>query len=193
MSSIIDWLTAGDLRTDGAANEVAALVAAHSDLLPDLIGALRSPVDAIRGRAADALEKVARTQAEQVLPYLAELLDLARRDGVPMVRWHMAIILGHLQPPPAQDELIRAALLHLLHDPSAITRSWAVVSACILAHRRPEWTEEIIAALQPLQADESKAVRTRVRRALPCLLEPDAELPAGWRKSGDAAKKKVGD
>jgi HEAT repeat protein len=182
MNSIINWLTAGDLRTDGAANEVAALVTANPDLLPDLIDALRSPDDPIRGRAADALEKVARTQGEAVPAYLPQVIDLARRDPVPMVRWHMAMILGHLHPPQEQDAHIRDALLHLLRDASAIVRSWAVVSVCLLARRRPDWAEESIGAVQPLQMDASKAVRTRVRKALPCLLEPDADLPASWDK-----------
>lgn len=183
MNTIITWLTAGDLRTDGAANEVAGLVAANPDLLPDLIAALEVPEGPIRGRAADALEKVARTQGAHVLPYLDQVIDRARRDRVPMVRWHMAMILGHLHPPPEQDEAVRAALVHLLGDRSAITRSWAVVSLCLLAQRRPDWAEEIMALLQPLQADESKAVRTRVRKALACLLEPGVALPAGWDKA----------
>lgn len=171
MNTIIAWLTAGDLRTDGAANEVAALVTADPGLLPDLIAALHAANDAVRGHAADALEKVARTHSACVLPYLDQVLDRARHDRVPMVRWHMAMILGYLDPPPAQDAAIRAALLHLLHDPSAFVRSWAVVSACLHARRRPEWTEELVQTLQPLQEDASKAVRTRVRKALPSLLD----------------------
>lgn len=188
MNSLIAWLAAGDLRTDGAANEVAALVIVNPELLPELIDALAAPQDAIRGRAADALEKVARTRGEQVLPYLDQVIELGRRDPAPMVRWHMAMILGHVHPPLEQDEQIRAALLHLLRDPSAITRSWAVVSACLLARRQPAWAGEIIDALQPLQTDASKAVRTRVRKALACLLDPEADLPAGWVKREDATQ-----
>ena len=183
MSSIASWLSAGDLRTDGAADEVAALVAAHLDLLPDLIAALHSPDDPTRGRAADALEKVARTHGDQVLPYLDQLIDLARCDPVPVVRWHMGMILGYVSPEGEQAEHVRDALLPMLRDPSALVRGWAIVSLCLLARRRPDWCEEIIGALQPLEADASKAVRTRIARALPCLLEPDTDLPAGWDKS----------
>lgn len=181
-NTIIAWLRAGDLRTDGAANEVAELVAANPDLLGDLIAALQSPDNPTRGRAADALEKVARTHGEQMLPYLDQIVDLSRRDPVPMVRWHMAMILGYLHPPGEQAERVRDALLSLLRDRSALVRSWAVVSLCLLAKRRPHWSEEIMQALQPLEFDESKAVRTRIAGALPCLLEPNSPLPAGWDK-----------
>ena len=188
-NTIIAWLAAGDLRTDGSANEVAALVAANPDLLPNLIEALHSPQDAIRGRAADALEKVARTQGETVLPYLDQIIDRGRRDGVPMVRWHVAMILGHVNPPAGeQQEQIRRALTLMLADPSAITRSWVIVSLCLLARRRPDWAEAIIEVVQPLEADESKAVRTRVRTALACLFDPEAALPAGWVKREDTTQ-----
>lgn len=182
MSSMTGWLSEGDLRTDGAADEVAELVTADPSLLPDLIGALRSPDDPMRGRAADALEKVARTRGEHVLPYLGQVIDLARRDPVPMVRWHMAMILGYVSPPEDEAGQVREALLAMLRDPSVFVRSWAIVSLCLVAKRRPEWGEEIIQALQALEADDSKAVRTRIAKALPCLLQREAELPAGWDK-----------
>lgn len=182
-NTITDWLRAGDLRTDGAADEVAALVTADPDLLADLIDALRSPDDPTRGRAADALEKVARTHGEAVLRYLDLVIELGCRDPVPMVRWHVAMILGYLSPQEEEEERVRDALLNLLHDPSAFVRSWAVVSLCLLARRRPDWGEDILRALQPLELDESKAVRTRIAKALPCLLQQDADLPAGWDKS----------
>lgn len=178
------WLRPGDLRTDGAADQVAALVAADPALLPDLIAALDAPDDPTRGRAADALEKVARTQAPSVLPYLDRLIALALHDPVPMVRWHMAMILGYAPVENEQAAQVRDALFALLHDSSALVRSWAVVSLCLLARRRPGWGEEILQAVQPLAQDDSKAVRTRVCKALPCLLEPLSELPAGWRKGG---------
>ena len=100
-----------------------------------------------------------------------------------MVRWHMAMILGYLHPQGDEEEQVRDALLHMLHDPSALVRSWAVVSLCLLARQRPDWGESILLALQPLERDESKAVRTRTAKALPCLLDPDAGLPKGWRKA----------
>lgn len=182
-NTIMSWLRAGDLRTDGTANEVAELVTADPALLPDLMSALHSADDPLRGRAADALEKVARAQSDQVLPYLEQVSDLARRDPVPMVRWHLAMVLGYLSPATGeQDEQIWGTLRYLLDDQSAFVRSWAIVSACLLAQRQPAWAEQIMEALQPLQTDDSKAVRTRVRKALAWLLEPAAGLPVGWDK-----------
>lgn len=82
MSSIVEWLSTGDLRSDGAANEVADLVLQNPDLIEDLMDALRVRDDIVRGHAADALEKVARHLPELLIVHLDEIVSMTMHDEV---------------------------------------------------------------------------------------------------------------
>lgn len=183
MSTLLEWLAQGDLRTDGAASDVAEVVIRNPDLVSDVVDALHAPDNAVRGHAADALEKVARSLPGHVLPHLQDLIRMAQEDRVPMVRWHIAMMLGHLSG--AADCLpdIRQALLAMLSDSSVSVRSWAIASLCIVAERRPEWIEEIAQRIGQLAEDRSAAIRARVRKALIFLTDPRAPMPGGWVKS----------
>jgi len=55
-----EMLAVGDLRSDGLASEVAGLVLARPELLADLVSLLGDVHPAMRGHAADALERVSR-------------------------------------------------------------------------------------------------------------------------------------
>jgi hypothetical protein len=57
---LLDWLKGGTLRSDGAADQVADAVLIELVLFEDLLEGLKSEDDVVRGRTADAIEKVAR-------------------------------------------------------------------------------------------------------------------------------------
>lgn len=52
MNQLLEWLSGGDLRSDGMANEAADFVLAHPELLGELLAGLDQPEDLIRGRPA---------------------------------------------------------------------------------------------------------------------------------------------
>jgi HEAT repeat protein len=183
MSQMEEWLTGGDLRSDGASNEVAALVKGQLDLLPDLLAALESDDPVVRGRAADALEKVARDHPHAVLPHLDFLIDLSLHADIPMVRWHLAMLLGHVSGDSAARRRIRPALLRLLDDESVFVASWAIASLCLVAYLDPTTAEECVQAIGHLQDSPSIALRTRARKAVQGLTAPGARIPAEWVKS----------
>jgi HEAT repeat protein len=182
MSQIRDWLKEGDLTSDGRANEVVQVVLSDLSLVEDLIEYLDDEDSVVRSHAADALEKVARTYPAQVGPYLAALFKKAREDPVAMVRWHVAMIFGHLSMFPAWAPELKEALIGLLSDPSPFSQSWAIVSLCLIARQYPQMAGEIVAAVAPLAASGSVAIRARVRRALPILTDARHPLPKGWIK-----------
>lgn len=184
VSSLRDWLGEGDLRSDGLANQVAELLGQRPDLLPDLIDALTSEDPAARGHAADALEKVARTQPREVMAFLPILIRAAQHDPVGMVRWHIAMTLGHLAIFPESIPKALDALIGLLSDRNALVRSWAVTSLCIISRLYPEQTEVVVDAATPLVRDRSAAVSKRARRALELMTIPALAFPKGWIKSG---------
>jgi HEAT repeat protein len=86
MNQLLNWLGGGDLTSDGDSNQVADLVIEIPALLDDLIEGLRSENDVVRGRAADAVEKVAWHRPQNVARYLPMVLQHAEHDPIPMVR-----------------------------------------------------------------------------------------------------------
>lgn len=183
MTQMEGWLAGGDLRSDGASNEVADLVCGQLDLLPELLASLESSDPVVRGRAADALEKVGRQEPDAIVPHVDRLIDTCLEDSVPMVRWHVAMLLGHLAIEAHLRPKIRAALLGLLDDESVFVASWAITSLCLVAFLDPGTTNGTVQAIGRLQGSASGALRTRARKALAALTDPGAELPQDWIKS----------
>jgi hypothetical protein len=186
-SSLLQWLGGGDLRSDGHANEVACLVERHPEALEDLLAGLADSSDVIRGRSADALEKVGRQHPDWLLPYLDTLLKTARDDPLAVVRWHLAMLLGHLAVYRERVRAIMGPLLDLLRDPSALVRCWTVTSLCITGRLYPEWADGLLDSVSALQHDPSAAVRHRASVASCLLLDTGMPMPAGWIKSDRVA------
>lgn len=137
MSQREDWLAGGDLRSDGASSEVADLDCSQPDLLPDLLGACQSSDPIVRGGAADALEKVGRTKSEAIAPFIESLIDTLAADSVPMVRRHVAMLLGHLATDASLRPRIQQARHSLLGDESVFVACWAITSLCLVAYLDP--------------------------------------------------------
>jgi HEAT repeat protein len=176
-------LSVGDLRSDGFANEVARIVCERPELLPELIETLGSSNPSVRGHAADALEKVSRTHPEPVASFLPAITRQARNDEVAMVRWHLAMVLGHLAVVPATVPTSRRTLLSLLHDTSPFVRSWAITSLCIIARTSAQDAPAITRELAALVSDNSVAVAKRALTAVRALTDPHSRLPPSWVKS----------
>jgi HEAT repeat protein len=183
MSDLARWLKVGDLRTDGAANQVVDLVLREPRLLEDLVEALQSPDASTRGHAADALEKIARHRPRQVASHLRIILQALESDKVAMVRWHMAMILGHLSHQARLISRLAPALIRATGDASVFCQSWAVTSLCMIARRSPAWSGPIAEAIAPLLRSSSTALRARARRALALMTDPDLPFPKGWIKA----------
>jgi HEAT repeat protein len=183
MNQLLLWLSEGDLRSDGLANEVAALVLADPEAFSDLFDGLSDADDVVRGHAADALEKVARSRPDLVVVRLPEIVQVAEREQVPMVLMHVAMILGHIAGYASHIEQISGALVLLLNRDSVFVRSWAITGLCIIGTLYPGLRSRAVDLIAPLQVDASAAIRTRVRKALEVLTQEGATFPKGWVKS----------
>jgi HEAT repeat protein len=183
VSQLLGWLSGGDLRSDGMANEVVKVVLENPGLFDELFAGLSEPDDVIRGRAADALEKVCRSRPDLFVDRLSELFQTVRREQVVMARFHIAMILGHLALHGDLVDDIAEVLLSLLEDESAFVRSWAIVGLCIVGRRSPAMAGEIVTRISSLERDASAAVRSRARRAITLLIDENAPFPKGWIKS----------
>lgn len=183
MNQFLHWLSAGDLRGDGLANEVIEIVLQQPDLIADLMEGLDHPDPAVRGHTADALEKVGRSRPELLLPYLPRLITAGRQDPVAMVKMHLAMIFGHLAMYEEQVEELVSSLLLLLDDESVFAASWAITSLCIIGRMYPAEQDRILQQIARLAQHDSVAIRTRVRKAITLLTDESAAFPPGWIKS----------
>ncbi len=183
MNTILDWLSGGDLRSDGAADQAAEAVLQYPVLIGDLVAGLDSPDAVIRGRTADALEKIARSRPDLTIWHLPLLLSLLKKDTVPMVRMHLAMMLGHFVEYSEYVDTIIPALLQALDETHVFTKSWAIVSLCIYARKYPRYWEEITKKIAELSIDPSKAIQTKVRYAMEILSDDEIPFPKGWVKS----------
>ncbi len=183
MPGFVELLSVGDLRSDGFADEVVRIVSAQPHLLPDLIEALQTGDPAVRGHAADALEKATRVRPQPVAAFLPAIARQARSDQIAMVRWHLAMVLGHLAAIPKAIPTSRRTLLALLEDRSPFVRSWAITSLCIIARCSQREAPAVIRAIATLITDPSAAVAKRARTAVRVLTDPSLPLPGSWVKS----------
>ncbi|MBN1536533.1 MAG: hypothetical protein JW908_07360 [Anaerolineales bacterium] len=183
MNQIIEWLSIGDLRSDGQANEAAAAVLSQPAIFPDLLAALTDDNDVVRGHAADALEKVSREMPDLLVPQLAHLIRVARTDNLPMVRFHLAMIFGNLAHEPRLGESIIPALLGMLQDESAFVKSWSLSSLVLWGRQQPHWQQQILDTFSTLTHDTSIAVRHRAVKAIQLLTDNQLPIPSGWVKS----------
>ena len=183
MNHLLDWLGNGDLRSDGLSQEVVRFVLLHPGLLEDLIQGITSDDDVIRGHTADALEHIARTLPEQLLPYTALIAERLSHDPVPMVRWHMAMAIGHLAADWKEPDQACSLLCGCLQDPSVFVVSWVIVSVCIFARIYPEQVEMVLEPIARLGSHQSVALRSKVRQAIQILSDDQRPFPKGWVKS----------
>lgn len=183
MNQILSWLSGDDLRSDGLANEVAEFVLENPQTFEDLFAGLSEEDDVVRGRTVDAIEKISRRRPDLSLVHLPEIIRIAGDEHVAMVKMHLAMLFGHLAVYPEHAEQLMAVLVPMLDDKSMFTRSWAIVSLCIIARKYPEKCQPILEHILELQGDGSIAIRTRVKKATLLLVDPNAQFPDGWIKS----------
>jgi HEAT repeat protein len=183
MNQLLEWLSEGDLRSDGMANEVTDFVLNDPLLFGDLYEGLSVDDDVVRGHAADALEKISRSRPDLLVQYLPDLIRIAQSDSVAMVRWHLTMLFGYLSVYEESVEDITSVLLQLLQDESVFVRSWAIVSLCIIGRLYSRKREEIVNRITPLQRDDSIAIKSKVRKAIDLLVNEAVPFPKGWVKS----------
>jgi len=183
MNQLLEWLKGGTLRSDGFAPQAADLVIKQPQLLTELLEGLDEPDDVVRARTADALERVARVNPEPFNDHLPRFIAIARSDPIPMVRWHMAMLLGDLIIIESAVDEIQHILHQLLRDNSPFVRSWAISSLTILGRKYPRNREGILTRIAALHLDNSIAVQHRAHKATDLLMSDRLQIPTSWVKS----------
>src|SRR3989344_3516702 len=97
MSSLLQRLVNGDMRTTGAAEEIVKEVGGNAILFNELFEGLTDTNPGVRMRSADALEKISQKQPGLLLPHKGALIKIAFESTQQEVQWHTAQMLGYLR------------------------------------------------------------------------------------------------
>ncbi len=165
---IAERLRGGDPRALTNVDTVVELVLAQPKCLPELIAAVvTGGDDIVRMRAADALEKVCRSQPALLQPHVAVLLgDMARIDQ-PSVQWHVAQMLSEVRLTAAQRahaaRLVRA---NLDHSGDWIVLNCSLATLAALARQDPALLPPLREHLDRCQRSRYKSLANRARRLL---------------------------
>lgn len=159
-------LEAGDRRTIGRAEQVAALVSKHPGLFPTLVTGLWSENPLVRMRAADATEKVTRGNPQLLGPHKRELLGLMAEAQQQELRWHLAAMIPRLKMNHVERQLATAVLQNYLEDRSSIVKTFALQGLTDLADDDPELRVKVIETLREATRKGTPAMKARSRKLL---------------------------
>ena len=182
MNKLLKQLTGDDLRSDGRANEVAKETLQNPQLLDKLIEGLDSTNKVVRARTAHALERISRINPEILEEYLPRFISSANEDDVPMVKWHIAMLLANIPLSKNWRKEAITTLVRLLKDESNFVKSWAISSLAILGRKNKSDRRKIMNNIKPLKDHSSASIRTREKTALKILRNEDEPIPNTWKK-----------
>jgi len=160
-------LARGDRRVEGDAPSVAAEMSAEPAKLPELVACLFDADPNTRMRAADALERVSRTNAPNLASHVERLLTEAAAIEQTEVRWHLAQMLPRLTLD--DDQRRRAGLLladWFENSASRIVTASALQAMVDLAERDPELRATAADMLGRAMRSDVPSLAERARRIL---------------------------
>lgn len=167
MAGILDKLQGGDLRSIGRADEVVSDILHDNALFGQVFNGMFDVDPVIRMRAADAVEKVTRSNSEWLLPFKKRILDEASQIDQQEVRWHLAQMFPRLAY--EQDELER--IIGLLQKwiesgKSQIVRVNSMQALSNIAERYTQFKPLVIHIIQESVANGSPAVVSRGKKLI---------------------------
>jgi hypothetical protein len=165
-NNVLALLDGGDLRSIGSSDQVVAIISKDQTLFSELIAGCWSENPLIRMRAADATEKITRSNPALLRPYKKELLGLLAESESPELRWHLAIIIPRLPLNGRERQRAISLLTSYLDDRSSIVKTFALQGLADLAAdgRNIRW--EVIEILRQATRRGTPAMKARSRKLL---------------------------
>lgn len=163
---ILALLEDEDRRTIGRSDQVAAIVSKDPEFFPQLIAGLWSTDPRVRMRAADATEKVTRTNRELLLPYKKELLGLMTEAKQQELRWHLAAMVPRLLLNAEELRVAMSSLESYLEDRSSIVKTFALQGLADLAQEDSSIRPGVIEILREATRSGTPAMKARGRKLL---------------------------
>jgi hypothetical protein len=156
----------GNRRSIGRANEIASRVAKAPRLFPQLIAALWSEDPIVRMRAADAIEKITRTNPILLGPHKKELLGLLAEATDKELRWHLAVIVPRLSLRARERQCASSFLQEYLKDRSSIVKTFALQGLTDLSKNDASLKANVQELLRASARTVTAAMKARSRKLL---------------------------
>ncbi len=158
-----DYLSGGDRRSLGRADELVAVLLRKPRQLGQLIACLWHDDPLIRMRAADVAEKISVQKPDWVQPFKSELLGLAAETRQIEVRWHLALMMPRLRMNAPERRRAMAILRDYMEDRSSIVKTCALDA---LARLLPD----PLPFLDDMARTGTPAMKARARKLLSALI-----------------------
>lgn len=155
---------AGDRRSIGMSNEIAASVLREPKKFAGVFAAMLSADPVVRMRAADAAEKVSRRKPELLRPFKRKLLQQAAEEQQIEACWHLAQMLPRLELKGGEVAEAAEALFSWMKSASHIVKVNAMQALADLAGQHAELKDEVALLVSSMKSAESAAVRARARK-----------------------------
>lgn len=168
-ASVVERLAAGPKTGLGPAHKIAAEAIRSSEVVRELVDALRDRRTVVTIRAANALNKVQQSNAEVVTKYGHDILRAALECEDLLTRWNLTIVVGRL-PLHGRDRALAVDLMfEALGSGSGFLRAFAMTGLVELAAGDAALRKRVRPIVEKALEDPSAAMRARARKLLPKL------------------------
>ncbi len=167
MSSLLEKLKGGDLRSIGRSDEVVRDILNEPTLFNEVFEGILSNDPLIRMRSADAIEKVSSIKPSYLQPYKNRLIDEVSQIEQQEVRWHLAQMFSYIEINEHETDRIVSLLLNYIdNDRSKIVQVNSIQTLTNLAVRYQRIKPVTVNKLQEIIRVGSSAVVSRARKLL---------------------------
>ncbi len=165
MTSILDKLRGGDLRSTGNADAVAEEIITSPELFTAVFNGLYDDDPIVRMRSADAVEKASKERPELLAGYSSKVLSVLETIDQQEVCWHMAQISPRLVLTQSEKKQIIELLKGLLSHESKIVRVSAMDAMASFAERDETIVDEV-----------KEIIRAQMKSGIPSILSRGRKL-----------------
>lgn len=163
---IIKQLSGGDRRSIGKVNFVVNKVLKEPSLFDALFNGLFNEDDVVRMRAADAIEKISKTNPEILKPYKRKFIYEISQIEQQEVRWHLAQIFPRLNMTDKEKKEVINILKNYLNDKSKIVKTFAMQALTDFAEQDENLKKWVICLLKDTIEKGSPAMQSRAKKLL---------------------------
>ena len=160
-----EMLGGGDLRSIGKADALAASVSEQAQF-DTLFAMLRDEDRKVAMRAADAVEKVTRTQPAFLTAHHAALVDLLLKGGNKELKWHLALLASRVKLSRHELDTVwdKLSAWATSNSESRIVRVNALQALAELAGRHPERADDFRLTASAVQKENIPSINARLRK-----------------------------
>ena len=170
MSSILEKLKGGDLRSIGKADEVVIDVLKNPSLFKDVFEGMLDDEPLIRMRSADVIEKVSKKHPEYLQPFKHRLIDEVSKVKQKEVRWHVAQMFSYIEiSKKERDQIMDILFTYIYEEKSKIVKTFSMQTLANFAERDASIKPRILEFIEEIMKTGSPAIKSRGKTLIKAL------------------------